>query len=110
MSILLQPRLRTWGKATSPAAKASRNPIFPRKKPSGLRSDEALWRAGPTGRPSVRLAWRPVGMLCLREERESQHWLLPSGQPPKPAGSCRGPPSPEGQLGRALCCCAVHQQ
>lgn len=72
MRIPLQPRLRTWGKATSPAAKASRNPILPRKKPSGLRSDEALWRAGPTGRPSDRLAWRPVGMLCLRAERESE--------------------------------------
>lgn len=61
-SLFLQPHLRTWGKAMSPAATASRNPILPRKKPSGLSSDEAPWRAGPTGRPSDRFAWRPVGI------------------------------------------------
>lgn len=105
MSILLQPRLRTWGKATSPAAKASRNPIFPRKKPSGLRSDEALWRAGPTGRPSDRLAWRPVGMLCLQAERESEQSATERAAPqtrPAPQGAALtcGPARPRS---RRLC-------
>lgn len=77
--LLLQPHFRTWDKATSLAATASRNPILPRKKPSGLSSDEAPWRAGPTGRPSDRLAWSPVGIRCLRVEREPEHRRPPSG-------------------------------
>lgn len=68
--LLLKPHFRTWEKDTSSAATASRNPILPRKKPSGLSNDETPWQAGPTGRPSDRLAWSPVGIWCLRVERE----------------------------------------
>lgn len=89
-SIFLKPHLRTWGKTTSPAATASRNPILPRKKPSGPSSDEAPWRAGPTGRPSDRLACRPVGIRCLRAEREREHRRC-GRRPPSPPGPCRGP-------------------
>lgn len=81
--LLLQPHFRTWDKATSLAATASRNPILPRKKPSGLSSDEAPWRAGPTGRPSDRLAWSPVGIRCLRVEREPEHQAGLRSAPPK---------------------------
>lgn len=80
----MQPHLRTWDKATSPAATASRNPILPRKKPSGLSSDEAPRRAGPTGRPSDKLAWRPVGIWCLRAERKREHWRPQGGGAPSP--------------------------
>ncbi|TNN59712.1 hypothetical protein EYF80_030083 [Liparis tanakae] len=42
---------------------AWRKPIFPRRKPCWSVSVKA---GRLTGRPSDRLAWRPMGMLCLR--------------------------------------------
>lgn len=92
LSVFLQPHLRTWGKITSPAATARRNPILPRKKPSEPISEEAPWRAGPTGRPSDRLAWRPVGIWCLRAEREQGASAARTAVPEPAPDRAGGPP------------------
>lgn len=60
---------RTWFMLSWPLSNAWRKPIFPWKKPRWLVSVEACWWLWQTGIPSERLAWRPIGMLCLTTKR-----------------------------------------